>query len=120
MGQKAITIYTPSTAEPHITADDDAFIYHALLNGRDGILGDLTCTKVNNNTVRLSGGGCANRGHILRIPDGENLDLTVTTGTAGYKRYDCVVAEFEKGGGSDADSYTIKIVAGALSSGTPT
>ena len=68
MSQKAITIQTPDWEIPHITADDDAFIYASLAGVQSGILGDLTCVKVDNNTVRLSGGGVMNRGHILRIP----------------------------------------------------
>lgn len=115
MGQKAITIYTPSSASPHITADDDAFTYASLAGIDSGILGGLSCTKVDNNTVRLSGGGAMNRGHIIRIPTGENLDLTVETGTAGATRYDSVVAEFVKGGGNDADTYEIKVIKGTTS-----
>lgn len=60
-----------------------------------------------------------NRGHILRIPDGETLELTVGTGTAGYHRYDGVVAEFVRGGGDDADAYQIKIIQGTPATGTP-
>lgn len=119
MGQKAITIYTPDTAQPHITAEDDAFIYSSFYNVKSGIIGNLTCTKTDDNTVLLSGGGVMNRGHILRIPDGETLALNVENGTAGYKRYDCVAAEFIKGGGEDADVYHIKIVRGTPSLGTP-
>lgn len=119
MGQRAITIYTPDGADPHIAADDDAFIYGAIFGTKSGILGTLTCVRIDDNTVRLAGGGVMNRGHILRIPDGESLDLTVANGTAGYKRYDSVVAEFVKGGGETADVYRIRIVQGTLSTGTP-
>ena len=119
MSQKAITIQTPDWEIPHITADDDAFIYASLAGVQSGILGDLTCVKVDNNTVRLSGGGVMNRGHILRIPADEVLDLSVDSGTAGYKRYDVVAAEFVKGGGEVADSFEIKIVKGESSSTIP-
>ena len=119
MSQKAITIQTPDWEVPHITADDDAFIYASLAGVQSGILGDLTCVKVDNNTVRLSGGGVLNRGHALRIPADEILDLSVDSGTAGYKRYDVVAAEFVKGGGEVADSYEIKIVKGESSSTIP-
>lgn len=118
-GQKAITIYTPASADPHITAADDAFVYQSYHGVKSGIIGNMTCTKVDDNTVRLSTGGVMNRGHILRIPDNESLDLTIDTGAAGYKRYDCVVAEFVRGGGDDADSYTIKIIKGTATTGTP-
>ena len=119
MSQKAITIQTPDWEVPHITADDDAFIYASLAGVQSGILGDLTCVKVDNNTVRLSGGGVLNRGHALRIPADEILDLSVDSGTAGYKRYDVVAAEFVKGGGEVADSFEIKIIKGLLSTTEP-
>lgn len=120
MGQRAITIYTPSSADPHITADDDAFTYASLAGIESGILGGLTCIKVNNNTVQLSGGGAMNRGHIIRIPTGEFIDLTIETGSASATRYDSVVAEFVKGGGDTADSYQIKVIQGTTSPPTLT
>lgn len=119
MGQKAITIYTPDSAAPHITAEDDAFIFRSLYGVKSGIVGALVCSKIDDNTVQLSGGGVMNRGHILRIPDAETLSLSIENGTAGYHRYDSVVAEFAKGGGDDADSYQIKIIRGTASTGTP-
>lgn len=119
MGQKAITVYTPSTAAPHITADDDAFIYRSILGGISGILGGLTCIKVDNNNIQLSGGGVSNRGHILRIPDDEVLNLSIGTGSAGYRRYDSIVAEFLKGGGDTADSYEIKVIQGTAAASSP-
>lgn len=115
MSQKAITIYTPASASPHITAADDAFIYDSLLSNQSGILGNLICEKVGDNTVRLSGGGASNQGYILRIPEGENEDLTITSGGAGNQRYDLVVSEFTKGGGDLADAHVLKIVTGKAS-----
>lgn len=112
MAEKAITIYTPASSEPHITAADDAFIHHAILRETSGILGSLQCRRVDDNTVRLSGGGVSNMGYILYIPEGQTHDLTVTTGTAGLGRHDIVVAEFVKGGGSTADSHTFKVIKG--------
>lgn len=105
MGQKAITIYTPSSAAPHISAEDDAFIYHSLLGNKSGILGALSCAKVSANTVRLSGGGVAYNGRILRIPAGETLDLSIVDGSVNY-----IVAEFTAGGGDVADTYEIKSI----------
>lgn len=119
MGQKAITIYTPSGSTAHIAAEDDAFIYRTLLGGTSGILGSLTCVRVDDNTVRLSGGGVSNRGYILWIPDGTTLELTVDSGSAGQNRVDVVAAEFVRGGGETADTHAIKVIKGTAVSGTP-
>lgn len=104
MGQKAITIYTPSSAAPHISAEDDAFIYHSLLGNKSGILGALSCVKTAANAISLSGGGVAYNGRILRIPTGETLGLTIIDGSVNR-----VVAEFTAGGGDTADNYEIKV-----------
>ena len=110
MGQKAITIYTPSSAAPHISAEDDAFIYHSLLGNKSGILGALSCIKTAANAVRLSGGGVAYNGRILWIPTGETLGLTIVDGAVNR-----VVAEFTAGGGDVADTYEIKAKRSAVS-----
>ena len=64
MGQKAITIYTPEGTAAHIAAEDDAFIHRCMLGAESGILDALSCVKVDDNTVRLSGGGVSNCGYI--------------------------------------------------------
>ena len=119
MSQKAITIYTPDGSTAHIAAEDDAFIHRVLLGGASGILGNLACVRVDDNTVCLSGGGVSNRGYILWVPDGSTLELTVDSGTAGQNRVDVVAAEFVRGGGSTADVHQLKIIKGTPVSGTP-
>ena len=119
MGQKAITIYTPEGTAAHIAAEDDAFIYRCVLGASSGILGALSCVKVDNNTVRLSGGGISNKGYILRIPDGESVELAVENGTAGYNRIDTVAAVFTRGGGDIADTHVFSVIKGTPVTGTP-
>ena len=119
MGQKAITIYTPEGTAAHIAAEDDAFIHRCMLGGASGILGSMSCVKVDDNTVRLSGGGFSNKGYILRIPDGETLELTVESGSGGYNRIDTVAAVFTKGGGDVADTHSFAVIKGTPVTGTP-
>ena len=119
MGQKAITIFTPSGASAHISAEDDAFVHRCMLGADSGIIGSLSCVKVDDNTVRLSGGGVSNHGYILWIPDGTTLELTIDSGSAGQNRIDVVASEFVRGGGETADTHAIKIIKGTAVSGTP-
>lgn len=114
MSEKAITIYTPSDAEPHITADDDAFIYNGILGGQSGFLGEMECTVESGNLV-LTGGGVSNRGYVMRIPEGESVSLSIPTGSQGMLRIDTVVSQFTKGGGTVADSHTIQLIKGTPS-----
>lgn len=114
MSEKAITIYTPSDAEPHITAEDDAFIYNGILGGRSGFLGEMNCTVESGNLV-LTGGGVSNRGYVMRIPEGESVSVTIPTGSQGMLRFDTVVSQFTKGGGTVPDTHTIQLVKGTPS-----
>ena len=115
MGQKAITIYTPEGTAAHIAAEDDAFIHRSVLGSASGILGSLSCVRVDDNTVRLSGGGVSNRGYILYVPVGETAELSIDSGTAGYNRIDTVAAVFTKGGGN----VVFSIIKGTPVTGTP-
>lgn len=112
LGQKAITINTPASADAHITADDDAFIHHALLGEKSGILGSLTCEKSGDNVVVLRGGGASNRGYVLYVPNGESESLTIVSGTQGLSRHDLVVAQFTRGTSDTADELIFTVVTG--------
>lgn len=115
MGQKAITIYTPPSASPHIYAEDDAQVHRALIGDSGITLADnkLACTIVNNNTVRLASGVYSNQGYLICVSGGTNADLTVLSGTAGAYRRDLVVAEFNRGNGDTPDTHVFKVVRGA-------
>lgn len=112
MAHKAITIYTPTGTEPHIAAQDDAFIYDSLLAGNSGILGELVCTKQDNNTVVLSGGGVSNGGFIMYVPDGESCELSIENGVQGSVRHDIIAARFTKGGGETPDEHCFAVIKG--------
>lgn len=115
MGQKAITIYTPSDATPHIYAEDDAQLHRGMIGGSGIMLADnnLACTIVNNNTVRLASGLYSNQGYIIVVEGGTTADLSVESGTAGAYRHDLVVAHFTRGSGNTADSHVFEVVRGA-------
>ena len=116
MSYKAITIYTPAGTDPHIAAEDDAFIYDSIFACTSGRLGGITCTRVDNNTVRLSGGGASNHGYILRIPSGNTHDLSVSSGSQNLMRHDLVVSRFIRGGSNTADVHEFAIVEGVPAS----
>lgn len=114
MAQKAITIYTPPSATPHINAEDDAQIYRGLLGG-SGILladGNLALSKVDNNTVRMQSGVFSNQGYLLCVQGGTTVDFAIDNGTAGAFRHDLIVAHFTRGGGETPDAHVIEVVKG--------
>lgn len=114
MAQKAITIYTPTSAAPHIYAEDDAQVYRSIF-GKSGITeGDdmLSCSIVDNNTVRLQSGTFVNQGYLICVPGGSYEDLNVESGTQNLYRKDMIVADFTRGGGEVADSHVLKVLKG--------
>jgi len=115
MGQKAITIYTPTDAAAHIYAEDDAQIHRGIIGGSGIMLADnnLACTIVNANVVRLASGVYSNQGYLLVVQGGTTADLTVESGTAGAYRRDLVVAHFTRGNGNVADTHVFEVVRGA-------
>ncbi len=118
MGMKAITIYTPTTQDPHIFAEDDAQVYRAVFGGSGITDADnrLAASIIDNNTVRLDSGVYSNQGYLLCIPNSETVDMTIGSGTAGVYRRDLIVAEFVRGGGTTADAHVFKVIAGTQAS----
>lgn len=119
MSQKAITVYTPSSAAPHIYAEDDAQIYRALFGGASGITEAdelLACTIRDNNTVRLASGVYSNQGFMVCVPHGSYEDLSVESGTQNMYRKDIVVADFTRGGGDTADTHVFRVIKGTPAS----
>lgn len=114
MGQKAITIYTPTSASAHIYAEDDAQLNRARFGGSGITQADdmLACTIVNDNLIRLSSGQYSNQGYMIAVTGGTTADLVVDSGAAGEYRHDLVVSEFIRGGGDTADTHTFVIVKG--------
>lgn len=114
MGQKAITIYTPASQAAHIYAEDDAQVHRALIGGSGITLADnlLACTKINDNTVRLASGVYSMQGYLICVQGGTSVDLSIDSGTAGAYRHDLIVADFIRGGGTTADSFTFHVIKG--------
>lgn len=118
MAQKAITIYTPDSEDPHIYAEDDAQIHRAIFGGSGITDADerLDATIIDNNTVRLASGLYSNQGYLHVVPAGETLSLTIGSGTAGVYRRDLIISEFVRGGGDTADTLLFKVIAGTEAS----
>lgn len=118
MGMKAINIYTPPTAAPHIYAEDDAQIYRSLIGSSGITLADnkLTAAIVNNNTVTLASGLYSMQGYMLAVQANTTQPLTIDSGSAGAYRHDLIVADFTRGGGTTADTYVFAVVKGTNAS----
>lgn len=122
MAAKAITVYTPPAAAPHINAEDDAQIYRAIFNGASGITAAdnmLACTKVDDGNVVLASGVFCNQGYMLAVEGGTSQNIAVPSNAAGTYRIDYLVAEFTRGGGSVPDTHVFKLLAGTPAASLP-
>jgi len=121
MAEKAITIYTPITEDPHIHAEDDAQVYRAIFGGSGITDADerLEASIITNNLVKLASGIFSNMGFLLCVPASETVDLVIGSGTSGIFRRDLIVAEFVRGGGNIADKHIFKVIPGTQASSLP-
>ena len=119
MAQKGLTVYTAPTTSAHYTAEDDAQLNRGLLSNRSGILesdNQLSCIKIDNNTVQLSSGLYAMQGYLISVLSGTSENLSLDSGTIGAFRKDLVIAEFVRGGGNVDDKYIFRILKGSPAS----
>lgn len=122
MGFKLITGNTSESAEG-IYAEDDAAIYQSIF-GADGVFNigsKLEASTAGTNTIRIRDGVLICGGHIARnqYEDLGYEDVTIQNGTTGRKRNDLIVAEFSTIGFKATDTFTLKVLQGTSTTGTP-
>lgn len=111
---KAITINTADTAEPHITAADDAALYQGLA-GISGILktgSDMQAVVTDSNTIQIGDGVVIANGRYGRIAAGDNVTFSIRSGVAGQKRNDLIVVRYEVDSDGVTELMSLKLVEG--------
>ena len=112
-------LVTGHAGSNHISAADMASMYRGILTDDDCVLasGDkLSCTMLDSNTAEIGTGDCFIQAHHCRVDVAEQL--TVESGSAGYKRNDLVVIRYTLGDGNVQDVY-LTVVKGTATVGTP-
>ena len=112
-------LVTGHAGSNHISAADMASMYRGILTDDDCVLasGDkLACTMLDANTAEIGTGDCFIQAHHCRVDVAEQL--TVESGSAGYKRNDLVVVRYTLGDGNVQDVY-LTVVKGTATVGTP-
>lgn len=122
MAFTAITANTPAGDAGHVYAEDDAALFEGIF-GKDGVLNvgsKLAYERTEKaNEIRIKDGVVVCGGHIGRNRYADYTDVTISNGAAGYKRNDIIVARFTRTGAYGTDTYTINVVSGTRTSGTP-
>lgn len=108
-------LVTGHAGTAHVSAADMACMLRCMYGSNDGVYdvdGKLACTVVGSNTVEVATGAMSTQGYFSRVDIAEQL--TIDSGSPGYKRNDLVVARYELGEGN-VQSMTLAVV-----KGTPT
>ena len=122
MGFTAFTVNTPAGDAGHVYAEDDAALFEGIF-GKDGVLNvgsKMAYERTERaNEIRIKDGMIVCGGHLGRNRYADYTDVTISNGAAGYKRNDIIVARFTRTGSYGTDTYTINVVSGTRTSGTP-
>lgn len=77
----------------------------------------LSATVRTANQVRIGAGEIIMQGRHITCES--YTDLTIESGTTGYKRNDLVVCRYERSSSTGVESATLKVVKGTATTGTP-
>ena len=103
----------------HISGADMAAMYRGLLIADDVVLSEgdkLACTMLDANTVEIATGSCMLQAHHCRVETAEQV--TIESGSAGFKRNDLIVARYSLGDGNIQTIY-LAVVKGTAVAGEP-
>lgn len=115
-------IITGHTGEPHVTAVQQRRINAGLSGSGRYILpvgGNLACSYIGSNTVRVSGGVARINGMDVGIDPGTYVDLAISNGTQGVARNDLVVIRYTKDQATGIEVADFVIVTGTPGAGDP-
>lgn len=92
-------LVTGHAGRTHVTAADHGSFYAALFGSGTYLLdkgSKFAASVIADNLVRIADGDLLMQGRHIRIADNEYEDLTIPSGTQGYKRRDLIVARYTK------------------------
>ena len=110
-------IITGHRGESHVTSQNQRDINMGFVGEESYILpvgGQLAATITGGNEVTIADGVLMMQGCAASIGYGQSETLTLQAGTAGYKRYDLICAQYTK------DSDGVESVSLVVKTGTPT
>ena len=115
-------IVNGATGTKHVTGSMDGALYAGVYGAGSYVLpigNKRKASMVDANTVRILDGDVLINGRHGHVPYGTSEDLTVQSGTTGYRRNDLVVARYEYDASTGLESMSLKVLRGAPTTGTP-
>lgn len=108
-------IITGRTGENHVMSDDDRALYAGIFGTGSYVLNTgqhLAATVISATTIRIGNGDLVHQGTHARIRYNTYEDVTIDSGTTGYKRKDLIVARYSKSAG--IESMELVVIKGTL------
>ena len=118
-----MNIVTAYTGNAHVKAADSASLNAALFGTGEYVLNrgnQLSASAISANTVRVLDGDIMLQGRHIRIDEGQHVDVTISSGTSGYRRNDLIVCRYQRNGGTGVESADLAVIKGTPTTGTPT
>lgn len=116
-------IVTGYTGAAHVTSNAAQGFNQGVFGNGNYVLNvgqKFAATMTNATTVSLEDGEGVMQGVHFRIEPGMTETVTITSGTAGYKRIDLICARYTKNQSTGVEDVSLVVVEGTPSSSTPT
>lgn len=116
----SIEIVTGFQGVEHIEPTQVGRLLASLVGTKCYVVGEgdpLSATVRTANQVRIGAGEIIMQGRHITCES--YTDLTIESGTTGYKRNDLVVCRYERSSSTGVESATLKVVKGTATAGTP-
>lgn len=117
-----MNIVTGYRGTPHITSNEMQALNQGIFGRENYVLNvgqQFAATLVNATTVSIADGEGVIQGVQFRIPPGETENVTITSGTEGYKRIDYICARYEKSTITGIESVNLVVVQGVPDASSP-
>ena len=115
-------LVTGHAGKTHVTSADFGSFWAALFGDGTYVLdkgSKFAASKVSDNLVKIADGDLLMQGRHIRIPDNEYAELTIPTGTQGYKRKDLIVARYTKDADSGVEEADLVVLIGEPKAADP-
>ena len=117
-----LNLVTGYKGQEHVTAADHGSLYAGIFGDESCVLNrgnKLSATVVSSNLITVSDGDIVLQGRHIRLNEGNTVDLTIESGSQGYKRNDLIVARYTRDAATGVEDASLVVIKGAPASSDP-
>lgn len=118
-----MNLVTGYQGQEHVTAADHGSLYAAIFGSGSYVLdrgNKLAATLISSNQVRIADGDIVMQGRHARLNVGTTVDLTIESGTQGYKRNDLIAARYTRNASTGVEEASLVVIKGSPATSSPT